>query len=189
MRITGGIPRGRPLKAPDGLEVRPTQDRVREALFNILMHDIAGARFLDLFAGCGSVGFEALSRGAASVVMVELDRRHVACIRDNAAKLKVEPEIVQGDAYQYVSAYSPARTAFDIVFADPPYVLGEENGYAKLLGELASRGVVRPGGLFIAEMVAHQHLETHAEWELCRDREYGKTRIALWRRKLPGEVG
>lgn len=187
MRITGGVHRGRPLKVPDGLEVRPTQDRVREALFNILMHDVRGSKFLDLFAGCGSVGLEALSRGAASVTLVEADRRHVACIRGNCDTLKVAPEIVQGDAYAFVSSYVQSRGSFDIVFADPPYALGEETGYAELLDTLAERDVVRPGGLFIAETVARQRPEARSGWELCRDREYGKTRLAVWRRKLAGE--
>jgi len=181
MRITGGIYRGRILKVPEGIEVRPTQDRVREALFNILMHDIAGARFLDLFAGSGAVGLEALSRGASSVTFVEQNARHISFIRSNAAMLKVVPEIVSADAYLYLSAFS--GTPFDIAYADPPYALGEERGFAEMLKTLSDRNVVRPGGLFIAETTSRQNLTDVSGWDLCRDREYGKTRLLIWKRQ------
>ena len=182
MRITGGIHRGRILKVPEGIEVRPTQDRVREALFNILMHDIAGARFLDLFAGSGAVGLEALSRGASSVTFVEQNARHVAFIRSNAAMLKVAPEIVSADAYIYLSSFS--GTPFDIAYADPPYALGEERGFSEMLKTLSDRNVVRPGGLFIAETTSRQNLTDVSSWDLCRDREYGKTRLLIWKRHM-----
>jgi len=181
MRITGGSHRGRILKVPEGTEVRPTQDRVREALFNILMHDIAGARFLDLFAGSGAVGLEALSHGASSVTFVEQNARHVAFIRANAAMLKVVPEIVSADAYLYLSAFS--GTPFDIAYADPPYALGEERGFAEMLKTLSVRNVIRPGGLFIAEMASRQVVADVPGWDLCRDREYGKTRLVIWKRR------
>ena len=179
MRITGGIHRGRILSAPDGLDVRPTQDRVREALFNILMHDIAGARFLDLFAGSGAVGLEAVSRGAASATFVEVNPRHVSFIRSNAAMLKIVPEIVQTDAANFVSAYSGAP--FDIVYADPPYALGEERGFGGIMESLDSRGILKRGGLFIAETTCRAEAAEPAGWELCRDREYGKSRLLIWR--------
>ena len=181
MRITGGIHRGRVLKVPEGMDVRPTQDRVREALFNILMHDIAGARFLDLFAGSGAVGLEAISRGAASATFVELNARHIAFIRSNAAMLKIAPEAVQADAYSYVSEFRGAP--FDIAYADPPYALGEERGFAEMLGALAERGVVRPGGLFIAETASRKAVADMPGWDLCRDRAYGKTRLLIWKRQ------
>lgn len=181
MRITGGIHRGRVLKVPDGLEVRPTQDRVREALFNILMHDIAGARFLDVFAGSGAVGLEAVSRGAASVTFVERSPRHVAYIKSNAAMLKLAPEIVQADAYQYLAGFS--GNPFDIVYADPPYALGEEQGFEVVLKNLAERNVLKPGGLFVAETTFRMAATDLPGWDLCRDREYGKTRLIIWRRK------
>ena len=181
MRITGGIHRGRVLKVPDGLDVRPTQDRVREALFNILMHDIAGARFLDVFAGSGAVGLEAMSRGAASVAFVERNPRHIAYIKSNAAMLKLAPEIIQADAYQYLAGFS--GNPFDIVYADPPYALGEEQGFEVVLKNLAERNVLKPDGLFIAETTFRMSATDLPGWNLCRDREYGKTRLIIWRRK------
>ena len=181
MRITGGIHRGRILKVPEGLEVRPTQDRVREALFNILMHDIANARFLDLFAGSGAVGLEALSRGAASATFVEQSARHISFIRTNSAMLKIAPQIVQADAYRYIADF--AGTPFDIAYADPPYAMGEEQGFLGMAATLAERNVVRPGGLFIAETTSRATLGETPGWDLCRDREYGKSRLLIWKRR------
>jgi len=190
MRITGGEFGGRNLKVPKSDAIRPTQDRVREALFNILQCDIAGADFLDLFAGSGAVGLEALSRGAASATFVEANRRHVAVLKENIAVLCnsnnqttqtiKQSSIIVSDCYKWLSNYS--GPGFSIGFADPPYALGEEKGYASVLKTLAERGVIREGGLFIAEMTAVQKAEETPGWELVRDRTYGKTRLCIWRR-------
>ncbi len=181
MRITGGKFGGRNLKVPKTDAIRPTQDRVREALFNILAPEIAGADFLDLFAGCGAVGIEALSRGAKSVTFVEKDRRHVSVLRDNLSVLCGDGNVVIADCYHFISSYSGA--GFSIAFADPPYALGEEKGYAQVLATLAERNVVRPNGLFVAEMTAIQRAEETPGWDLLRDRTYGKTRLCIWRRQ------
>ena len=180
MRITGGVHRGRILKVPDGLEVRPTQDRVREALFNIIQNEIRGSRFLDVFAGSGAVGLEALSRGAQSAVFVERNPRHISFIKSNSAMLKLAPEIIQADAYQYLAGFSGAP--FDIVYADPPYALGEEQGFDTVMKNLVERGVIKPGGLFIAETTFRIASGDLPDWDLCRDREYGKTRLLIWKR-------
>lgn len=181
MRLAGGEWRGRNLKVPSGDAVRPTQDRVREALFSMLQFELAGASFLDLFAGSGSVGFEALSRGAARATFVELAPRHAACLQANVQMLKAEARctVVRADVYAWLAA-SP--TGFDIAYADPPYELGAERGYARMLQVLAERNVVKAGGLFIAEMKAHQDPDVSPLWDLCRDRTYGQTRLAVYRR-------
>ena len=197
MRITGGQFGGRNLKVPKTDAIRPTQDRVREALFNILAPEIAGADFLDLFAGCGAVGIEALSRGAKSVTFVEKERRHVAVLKENLAAVlgqlghlgrqesaELPVQVVAADCYRFVAGYS--GPGFSIAFADPPYALGEERGYAQTLAALAERGVVRQGGLFVAEMTAVQRAEETPGWELLRDRTYGKTRLCIWRRTKQG---
>ena len=183
MRITGGIHRGRVIKVPDGLEVRPTQDRVREALFNIIQNEIKGARFLDVFAGSGAVGLEAMSRGASSVTFVERNPRHIAFVRSNSALLKLAPEIVQADAYQYLASFAGAP--FDIVYADPPYAMGEENGFETMLKNLAERNVLKPDGLLIVETTFRVRMGDLPGWDLCRDREYGKTRLLIWKRVCP----
>ena len=183
MRITGGEFGGRNLKVPKTDAIRPTQDRVREALFNIIQCEIAGADFLDLFAGSGAVGLEALSRGATRVAFVEASRKHIAILKENIDSFRVQStaiEVVVADAYRWLATYS--GPGFSIGFADPPYALGEEKGYASVLATLAVRGVIRPGGLFIAEMTAVQKAEETPGWELVRDRTYGKTRLCIWRR-------
>ena len=202
MRITGGEFGGRILKVPKTDAIRPTQDRVREALFNIIQCEIAGADFLDLFAGSGAVGLEALSRGAKSVTFVERERRHLAVLNENLESLGSsragegssrvgtgaarpmatlnDTTVVAADAYRWIERY--AGPGFSIGFADPPYALGEEKGYAQVLASLLARNVIRPGGLFIAEMTAVQKVEETPGWELIRDRTYGKTRLCIWRR-------
>ena len=182
MRITGGEFGARRLKVPRSDAVRPTQDSVREALFSMLGAAVAGADFLDLFAGSGAVGLEALSRGAKSATFVELNRRHIAVVRENAAALAVgeRARFVAADCARYLGAYS--GDGFDIVFSDPPYALAEETGFASALAAAAERGVVRPGGLFVGEMSAAQRLEDMLGWELVRDRTYGRTRLVIWRR-------
>ena len=205
MRITGGEFGGRNLKVPKSDTIRPTQDRVREAVFNIIQFEVPGCDFLDLFAGSGAVGLEALSRGAKSATFVEANRRHIAVLNENLASLGsgrvgVVPDrvgvgtaqlkrpertledstVVLSDCYRWLATYS--GPGFSIGFADPPYALGEEKGYASVLATLAERGVIRPGGLFIAEMTAVQKAEETPGWELVRDRAYGKTRICVWRR-------
>ena len=183
MRITGGEFGGRALKVPKSGAIRPTQDRVREALFSMIQFEVPGADFLDLFAGSGSVGLEALSRGAKSVAFVEADHRHLAVLKENLAALHVpSATVVSADVYRWLASY--AGPGFSIAFAAPPYALGEERGYASVLETLDARGVVRPGGLFVAEMTAVQAAEETPGWELVRDRTYGKTRLCLWRRQF-----
>ncbi len=122
LRLIGGIHRGRKLAFADTEGLRPTPDRVRETLFNWLMPILPGARCLDLFAGSGALGLEAVSRGAAEVVMVDRLPRVVDQLRDNLQILRVDnARVIQADALQYLAG--PAR-AFDIVFLDPPYRSG-----------------------------------------------------------------
>jgi len=183
MRVTGGENAGRTLKVPKSGAIRPTQDRVREALFSILMPELSGAAFLDLFAGTGAVGLEALSRGAASATFVEQHRAHLAVLKENLAALAPAgrpAQVVAADAYRFLETY--AGPGFTLAFADPPYALGEERGYAAVLETLRARNVVRAGGLFVAEMTAVQKAEETPGWDLLRDRTYGKTRLCIWRR-------
>ena len=142
MRITGGEFGGRILKVPKSDAIRPTQDRVREALFNIIQFEVPGADFLDLFAGSGAVGIEALSRGAKSATFVEQDRRHMPVLLENLRLVSprgssqptnlstFQPfnfSTVLADVYRWIASYS--GPGFSIAFADPPYALGEERGY------------------------------------------------------------
>lgn len=182
MRVTGGEFCGRILAVPGAGAIRPTQDRVRAALFNILAPEIAGAEFLDLFAGSGAVGIEALSRGSGRAVFVERDRRNLAVLKGNLEMLGAvgRAETVAADAYRWVASYSGG--GFGVAFADPPYALGEERGYVEFLATLAARGVVVQGGIFAAEMTVAQCADEAPGWELLRNRVYGGTRLCVWRR-------
>jgi 16S rRNA (guanine(966)-N(2))-methyltransferase RsmD len=133
MRVIGGEFRRRRLKTIPGMDTRPTPDRLREALFNVLAPRIEGAQFLDAYAGTGSVGIEALSRGAARAIFVEQARAALAVIHDNLKSLGVEDraQVVAGKAAQVVGRYRP-----DIVFADPPYAREQE--FAAVLDALAA---------------------------------------------------
>ena len=126
VRIIGGLWRSRILEFPDVEDLRPTPDRVRETLFNWLGRDLSGMACLDLFAGSGALGFEALSRGAASVVMVEKNAAALRALSENARKLGASNlTVVRGDALEFARA---TRARFDVVFVDPPYRLGLQTG-------------------------------------------------------------
>lgn len=148
VRLTGGEGRGRPLHGPGSVSIRPTSDRVREALFDILGSRVPGSRFLDLCAGTGAVGIEALSRGATRVVFVERDRRAVALIRRNLAQIcpPGEAEVIDTDLERAAASLRQAGEAFAVVFLDPPYDAGD---LPDLLGAAAS--LVAPGGILILE--------------------------------------
>jgi 16S rRNA (guanine966-N2)-methyltransferase len=124
MRIVGGQWRGRIISAPADRRVRPTADRVREAWMSILQHDLPGARVVDLFAGSGALGLEALSRGAVHADFVELNRRSLDALQRNIASLDAgaDTTVHRGDALRFVERLEPG--AFDVAFADPPYGLG-----------------------------------------------------------------
>ena len=121
LRIIAGEFKGRRLKTPSGRSVRPTGDRVKEAWFSILQQSIPDARVLDLFAGSGALGFEALSRGAVSVDFVETAKASLAAIRDNATTLNVGERVTihRSDALRFAERLQPAQ--YDVAFADPPY--------------------------------------------------------------------
>jgi 16S rRNA (guanine966-N2)-methyltransferase len=132
LRIIAGEFRGRRLKTPAGRAVRPTGDRVKEAWFSILQQSIPGARVLDLFAGSGALGFEALSRGAVSVDFVESHKASLAAIRDNAATLNAKARVTihRSDAMRFAARLQPG--GYDVAFADPPYAGDEAAELAQL---------------------------------------------------------
>jgi len=150
VRVIGGSARGVRLVAPKGLDVRPTLDRVRESLFNILAPRIEGARFLDLFAGTGAVGIEALSRGAASCVFVESDRRSLDAIHRNieAARVADRAQVCRATLPRDWNAIPKQTKGFDIIFADPPYAFLEYEGLFRGLTDHLQPG---EAGIFVLE--------------------------------------
>jgi 16S rRNA (guanine966-N2)-methyltransferase len=155
LRIVGGRHRGRRLRFPSGVDIRPTPDRVRETLFNWLQTRIAGARVLDLFAGSGALGLEALSRGAAQVTFVERDRRAAAAI-DVLLKDWQEPTgtVVCADASSWLAG-PHAGAPYDIVFLDPPY---DDSMLTATAANLVTRGRLAPGARIYLERRARDPL-------------------------------
>jgi len=164
VRVIAGEWRGRRIAIPDGTHVRPTPDRVRETLFNWLREFIPGANCLDLFAGTGVLGFEALSRGAEEVWFVEQDAKLVAGLQDTAAAFGAQPQIVRRDVLAFLR--EPAVRRFDCVFLDPPYALAVEPFLELLQAWLAPRALVyveRPRSAGLPSVAAAEWLKrSHA---------------------------
>jgi 16S rRNA (guanine966-N2)-methyltransferase len=176
MRIVAGRHGGRRLRAPAGAGTRPTADRVREALFSIL-GPVQGMRVLDLYAGSGALGIEALSRGAGSATFVESARPAVDAIRANLAAIGAEDsEVAVSDAVVWLRAAAERSPAFDLVFCDPPYDAAPR--VAEPLGELLPR-VTGPQGLIVTESAKRNPLALNLP--LVDERTYGATRIAIHR--------
>jgi 16S rRNA (guanine966-N2)-methyltransferase len=184
MRIVAGAWRGRSLTAPSGTETRPTADRVRQALFDILMHApwagrsvIEGASVLDVFAGTGAMGLEALSRGAAHAVFVERARPALTALRANieACRASDRCEVLALDALTM-----PGGPRADIVFLDPPYGQGL---VARALTRLRAVGRLGPGSLIVAETGRD---EPAPDAEPLADRTHGAARVTIWRESATG---
>lgn len=177
MRVIAGTAGGIQLVVP-GSGVRPTMDRVKGAIFSSLGEAIVGARVLDLFAGSGALGIEALSRGASSVVFVEENGQGVAAIEKNLAKTKLKGTIRQADAFAFLRRSSGAEK-FQIIFADPPYEktkLGE--GYtALLLASEALPQLLDVGGTFVLEKRPGELLPKMKLWRTIRQKTYGATEV------------
>ena len=155
MRVIAGAYRSRVLKSLKGLMLRPTSDRLRETLFNVLGPGVAGSRFLDLFAGTGAIGIEALSRGAAEIVFVENHPPAVALIRKNLESLDIRSgaTVLAVDAIRglekLASHQKREAAGYDFVFLDPPYAAAKD--YARVLEFLGLANLLAPGGIVIAE--------------------------------------
>ena len=170
LRIVAGEFKGRRLRAPRGQRTRPTADRVREALFSML-GQVTGVRVLDLYAGSGALGLEALSRGAASAVFVERDPRATAVIVANLGSLGVEAEVRRQDVLRFLAR---AQGGFDLVFCDPPYDSGP-----RIAGTLAERlpPVLAPNARIVTE--SDKRIPLVLPFPLLTERAYGDTRVAI----------
>ncbi len=173
MRVVAGALRGRRIAAPPGRETRPTSDRVREALFAIL-GDLTGLRVLDLFAGSGALGIEALSRGAASAVFVERAPRVAEVVRGNLAALGLEARVVRADARAHLRDASARADAYDLVFLDPPY--RDAAAWGRELSA-ALPAVLAPGARVVGESDRRAPLELSLP--LADERRYGDTLIRI----------
>jgi 16S rRNA (guanine966-N2)-methyltransferase len=175
MRVIAGTYGGRTLKAPPGDGTRPTSDRVRESLFSILGERTEGARVLDLFAGSGALGLEALSRGASDVTFVDDSRTAIAAVKGNLQALKARAEVRQTDALRFLGAALSSGAQYDLVFLDPPYRLAER--LAPLLSE-ALPAVLAPGAVAVAE--SDRRAPLALDLPLKDERRYGDTLIRIY---------
>jgi 16S rRNA (guanine966-N2)-methyltransferase len=187
MRIITGVAKGIKLKVPKGLDVRPTADRVKESIFNILANmelpmgknALLGAKVLDLFAGTGNLGLEALSRGAAEALFIDQSVVSLATTKENInhAGLSKLAVVQRGDALKILNQLSLAGRSFTLVFVDPPYNRGLVNA---VLQKLDINNVVEPGGIIVVERSKHEQL--NMDWQclkLIRDERYGETFVTF----------
>lgn len=179
LRIVAGSLKGRRLKVPPGSRVRPTADRVREALFSILGGNLSGCEVLDAYAGSGAIGFEALSRGARRATFLEADRRAARTLRENARALGVTDRavVLVGEALRLVRE-AELGGPFDVVFSDPPYASGRREAF---LQALASARRVAPGGIVVLERDARSApAEGVPAFRLVRTAAYGRAALDFY---------
>ncbi|SCX21597.1 16S rRNA (guanine(966)-N(2))-methyltransferase RsmD [Ruminococcaceae bacterium P7] len=178
MRVITGSARGRKLLTLEGEDVRPTTDRVKEAVFSVIQFETEGRRFLDLFAGSGQMGIEALSRGAKEAVFVDSAKKSVEIIRKNLAstKLAENAKVVQTDWQSYLSV---SGTQFDIAFLDPPY----GNGILQRALEALPAHMSKTGVIIAENPLDEEILSEYGEFALDRQYRYGKIKISTFRNK------
>lgn len=179
MRVITGTARGRRLKELVGMETRPTTDRVKEGMFSIIQFEIEGRTVLDLFAGTGQLGIEALSRGAEHAVFVDSRNDAVKLVRDNLAvtKLTDKAQVICGDFQQFIRGH---HGKFDLIFLDPPYGAGL---LELALEQIASFDILDPHGIIVAESAVDRSLpELKAPYQIHRTYRYGKIGLTIYRR-------
>jgi len=179
MRVISGKARGVQLKTPDGLQTRPTIDRVKEALFSIIQFDIPTAKVLDLFGGTGQLGIEALSRGAKSAVFVDAQETACRLIKENLRRTRLEQDakVVRADYMDYLKR---SKETFDIIFLDPPYAEVFLENALKCITEI---DILQSGGIIVAERPLGKELP----WEFdgytrSKDYKYGKVLLTIYRK-------
>ncbi len=177
MRIIAGKHRGRILAEFAGKDIRPTSDRVKESLFQILSSRLPGARVLDLFCGSGALGIECLSRGAAHVVFNDISRESLAVCKKNLAAVREEGELY---ALDFRACLMRVTGKFDLIFSDPPY---REDYTEEILRLVAQRGLLREDGLVVAESEREERAPDG--WSVSDFRSYGRTKITMLKRCEP----
>lgn len=185
MRIVGGKFKGRAIRAPEGRNTRPTSDRARESVFNVLAHadwapPLEGARVIDAFAGSGALGLEAISRGAAFCLFVETDSAARGCIRDNVETFQLFgiTRIHRRSATDLGLKPAGLGAPFDLVFMDPPYAY---DLVPAALDQLARGQWITPKALVVAETSAEEAAPVASGWEVLDERTYGAARVSFLR--------
>ena len=188
MRVIAGSAGGIQLDVPKR-GVRPTMDRVKAAIFSSLADKIIGEKILDLFAGSGALGIEALSRGAASVLFVEEDRQSIAAIEKNLAKTNLQGRVRPQEVFEFLRR-SPLTETFGIIFADPPYekTKSGERFTKKILGNERLAQFLQPDGVFVLEKRPGERLPEMELWNVLRAKTYGATEVLFLRRALSSSL-
>jgi 16S rRNA (guanine966-N2)-methyltransferase len=179
MRVTGGIFKGRLLKTAPGMAARPTTDKVRQSIFNILMNDIEGKAVLDIFAGSGALGIEALSRGANAAVFIEIAHQQFAVIRRNLKSLNLQDEVIQADYLKGCRQLANEGKQFDIIFADPPY---EKIPPGEVIAAVLEYNLLAPDGFLIIEHKSGV-VNTNEKMTLLKKRKFGQTEVTFYASK------
>ena len=177
MRVITGKARGTVLKTPDGMQTRPTADRVKEALFSIINFDIPGAKVLDLFGGTGQLGIEALSRGAVNAVFVDESEAACKLIRENLRRSKLDNQgrVVRGDYMAYLKS---CREKFDIILLDPPYAEVFLENSLKIISEI---DILQSGGIIVAERpLGKEIVQELPGFSRSKDYKDGKSLLTLY---------
>ena len=184
MRVIAGVAGGLRLEAPKS-GVRPTMDRVKAAIFSSLGEEVIGARVLDLFAGTGALGIEALSRGAGSALFVEENSSAVTVIEQNLRRTKLKGQVRKQDVFAFLRA-GQSREPFRIIFADPPYEKTKWGGEftRSLLEEAPLAGLLEPAGTFFLEKRPGEEMPPMPLWNLVRAKAYGATEVLFLRRAV-----
>lgn len=179
MRVTGGLYKGRLLKAASGLISRPTTDKVRQSIFNILMNDIEDQECLDLFAGSGALGIEAISRGAASAIFIESGHHQADAIKANLKSLDLKSRLIKTDYKSGCRLLADEGLQFDLIFADPPYGKFSPDDVAEAVGHY---NLLRVNGFLIIEHKYGVEL-TDDRFYLLKRRKFGQTEVSFYARK------
>ena len=176
MRVITGTARGRKLLEPSGMEVRPTTDMVKEAMFNIVQFDIEGRRVLDLFAGTGQLGIEALSRGAAECVFVDESAKSVKLVRTNLERCALRGRVEQADSIGFLRQGGK----FDLIFLDPPY---DSDLLEKALEVIQNVDILNDGGIIVCESRREKSMpELSAPYRKTLSRRYGKVCLTVYKK-------
>ena len=179
MRVIAGKAKGIVLKTPEGMQTRPTADRVKEALFSILQFDLPGTKILDLFGGTGQLGIEAISRGAKSAVFVDAGDAACKLIKENLRRAKMEGEgrVIRADYLQFLAQ---CQGKFDIIFLDPPYAEVFLENSIKKISEI---DILQSGGIIVTERPVEKALDVQIEgFSRSKDYKYGRTLLTLYRK-------
>lgn len=178
MRVISGKCRGTHLIAPEGMETRPTTDRIKETLFNMIAFDLPECYFLDLFSGSGGIGIESLSRGAKHAVFVDQGDKALRCIKENLEKtrLKDSAEILNCSAQEAVKRLGQRKNTFDIIFMDPPYAL---EGIDELISSIAENELLNEEGYIILERSTKSVVNLPHNLVLWKEKKYKTTTLSF----------